>query len=315
VSTLLVASGGGHLEELWQLHQRLPLDDDVLWVTTDSPQSRSLLHGQQRLFAPAAAPRDAKATVAISKFARHIFGLNKWDSVVSTGPLMAVPFMSLARLHRAQAHFIESCARVSGPSLSAQLIERIPGMRCYSPYPWWKRPGWEYRGSVLDGFEPSAPVDARLRRVVVMVGTNVYGFRELLNRLIPVLPTDCEILWQTGTTNVRGLPIEPTPFLPESTLSSAIREADLVISHAGVGSALLAMKAGHAPLLVPRSARRGEHVDDHQQQVASELDRRGLATIYDLDSPKFSITDAIYSASSSRVNTVGNPQPFQLADA
>jgi UDP-N-acetylglucosamine--N-acetylmuramyl-(pentapeptide) pyrophosphoryl-undecaprenol N-acetylglucosamine transferase len=228
---------------------------------------------------------------------------------------MAVPFMSLARLHRTQAHFIESCARVSGPSLSAQLIERIPGMRCYSPYPWWKRPGWEYRGSVLDGFEPTDPVDARLQRVVVMVGTNVYGFRELLNRLIPVLPTDCEILWQTGTTNVRGLPIEATPFLSEAALSVAIRDADLVISHAGVGSALLAMKAGHAPLLVPRSARRGEHVDDHQQQVAAELDRRGLATIFDLDNPEANITDAIFSASSSRVSTVGNPRPFDLADA
>jgi UDP-N-acetylglucosamine transferase subunit ALG13 len=37
------------------------------------------------------------------------------------------------------------------------------------------------------------------------------------------------------------------------------------------------MEAGKCPVLVPRMARHGEHVDDHQRQVAEELEGRGLA--------------------------------------
>jgi UDP-N-acetylglucosamine transferase subunit ALG13 len=39
----------------------------------------------------------------------------------------------------------------------------------------------------------------------------------------------------------------------------------------------MALEAGVAPILVPRESRHGEHVDDHQDQIAQELARRGLA--------------------------------------
>ncbi|MGA7420477.1 MAG: glycosyltransferase, partial [Acidimicrobiales bacterium] len=60
-------------------------------------------------------------------------------------------------------------------------------------------------------------------------------------------------------------------------LSAAMRSADLVIAHAGAGSAVSAMRAGHRPVLVPRHARHSEHGDVHQVQIAAELGRQGLA--------------------------------------
>ena len=46
--TLLVASTGGHLEQLMRLHERLrPASNETEWVTSDEPQSRSLLSGQR----------------------------------------------------------------------------------------------------------------------------------------------------------------------------------------------------------------------------------------------------------------------------
>ena len=46
---------------------------------------------------------------------------------------------------------------------------------------------------------------------------------------------------------------------------AATAAADVVISHAGVGSALTALRCGKRPILVPREAARGEHVDDSRE--------------------------------------------------
>jgi hypothetical protein len=46
--TLFVANGGGHLEELWQLRNRIAtLDVPRTWVTFDTEQTRSLLTGEE----------------------------------------------------------------------------------------------------------------------------------------------------------------------------------------------------------------------------------------------------------------------------
>ena len=310
VAILLVAASGGHLEELWQLRPRLlGVDGDVTWVTCDSPQARSLLACEQRLFAPPAEPRDARATVANLRFARHVLPLDHWTDVVSTGPLMAVPFLATARAHGVRAHFIESPTRVVGPSLSAAILERVPGVRCYSPYRWWRRKSWVYRGSVLDGFAPAPSTLPQLRRVVVTVGTSSYGFPRLIRGVLAALPGDCEVFWQTGATDVRGLGIASRPFVSERDLLTAMAGADLIVSHAGVGSALAAMKCGRAPLLVPRQSRFGEHVDDHQEQIARELERRGLALACDVDELE---PARLWKAACARVRIAGNPPPFEL---
>lgn len=305
VPILLVAAAGGHLEELWQLRPRLEPDPgDVVWVTSDSPQARSLLRGEQRLFAPPARPRDAGAAIANLRFARHVLALGDWTDVVSTGPLVAVPFLALARAHGVRAHFVESLARVAAPSLSATILERIPGVRCYAQYDWWRRPSWLYRGSVLDGYGAAPAGHGRLERVVVALGTSCYGFGRLVRRLLAALPARCEVLWQTGSTDVRGLGLDARPFVREDELAAAMAEADLVIAHAGAGSALAAMRAGRAPLLVPRRAGHREHVDDHQAQIAAELARRGLATTCEADELD---QELLQRAASGRVRSFAAP--------
>jgi len=310
VRTLLVAAAGGHLEELWRLRPRLTgLGDDVVWVTNDTSQARSLLVGEQWLFAPVARPRDIGATVSNLRLARHVLALDHWTDVVSTGPLVAVPFMTVARAHGVRCHFIESSSRVLGPSLTGKIVERLPGVACYSPYPWWKRRSWRYRGSVLDGFAPAPSWRPALRRAVVTVGTSPYGFRRLLDALVTMFPPDCEVLWQTGATDVRGLGIRARRYVPRPELVEAIARADLVVSHAGVGSALAAMCAGRSPLLVPRRAVRGEHVDDHQVEIADELERRGLALTLPLEDPD---PEFLWKAASARVRAVPVGRPFVL---
>ena len=279
--TLLVANAGGHLDELWLLRPRLGITDEVTWVTCDTPQSRALLDGERRIFVPWARPRDPLATLANARAASQVLSSGRWSQVISTGSLHAVPFLTLARARGIPCHFIESATRIDGPSVSARLVEKVPGVRLYSQYESWDRKGWCYRGSVFDGFAPDKSPKKSLRNVVVVLGASRYGFRRLIDAVRAALPRDASVLWQSGSTDISDLPSAPgvtwRSFLSGDELFAAMRRADLVIAHAGVGAALTAMRAGHCPVLVARRADHGEHIDDHQLQVAAALGDAGLA--------------------------------------
>jgi UDP-N-acetylglucosamine--N-acetylmuramyl-(pentapeptide) pyrophosphoryl-undecaprenol N-acetylglucosamine transferase len=85
------------------------------------------------------------------------------------------------------------------------------------------------------------------------------------------------VLWQTGATDVADLPVDGRPTVPAPELEQAMTEADVVIAHAGTGTALTAFELGRCPLLVPRRHAFDEHIDDHQVETARMLAARGLA--------------------------------------
>ena len=118
------------------------------------------------------------------------------------------------------------------------------------------------------------------------------------------------MLWQTGDTDVTGLGITGHHAIPERELSEAIRGADVLVAHAGVGTALAALEVGACPVLVPRRLSHGEHVDDHQIQIAGELSRRGLALTTDADELTL---DHLLTAAATPVATLPEDPPFVLA--
>ncbi len=280
VPTLLATSTGGHLDELISLRPRLgPLADDVVWATFDTPQSRSRLAGERMVFVPPIAPRDYGALARSVRPARATLREYDVTAVVSTGSGIALSFMPVARAHSIACHYVESAARSLGPSLTGRILARVHGMKLYTQWRSWATDDWHYAGSVFDAFTRGPERDhADIRRVVVTVGMiKPYGFERLIERVQAILPEGAEVVWQTGSTDVSRYPIVANAALPAHEMDQAMREADLVIAHAGIGSALAAIGAGHAPILVPRRAHHDEHVDDHQQLIGAELADRGLA--------------------------------------
>jgi UDP-N-acetylglucosamine transferase subunit ALG13 len=89
-----------------------------------------------------------------------------------------------------------------------------------------------------------------------------------------------------------------------------MREADVVVAHAGVGTALAAFEVGKCPLLVPRRLALGEHVDDHQTEVAGELGGRGLALTIDADDLDYA---DLLAAAERTVTTLAQAPPFATA--
>lgn len=287
--TLLVASTGGHLEQLLRLRDRL---GDVLgateWATFDGPQSRALLRDETVHYVGYIRPRDIAAAVKDTPAAIRIVRSREYRAVVSTGAGIALPFFLAASAHGVPRYYIESAARANGPSLTGRLVGHIPGTRLFTQYQSWAGDRWSFVGSLFDAFEPggsvvSPPTPATsLRHVVVTLGTMPrYGFRRVVERLAMILPEVCapdvEVLWQTGATDLSGLGVKGRNQVPADELQNAVRGADLVISHGGIGSALTALEAGRVPVMVPRRVAFGEHVDDHQVLICDHLGQRGIA--------------------------------------
>lgn len=118
---VLVASSGGHLQQLWWMrpfwsaHERL-------FVTFDTPEAAALLAGERWLAARAPTTRNLPNLVRNAVLARRVLGDERPDLVLSTGAGVGVPFLWEARRRGIPGVFVETYDRVRAPSLSGRLV-------------------------------------------------------------------------------------------------------------------------------------------------------------------------------------------------
>ena len=113
--------------------------------------------------------------------------------------------------------------------------------------------------------------------IVFTIGTS-----EPFDRLVEVadaVAAACRerVVVQGGHSRCRLDRAELVDFLPYDELVALVSEARIVVTHAGAGSALLSLREGKSPVLVPRRRQHGEAIDDHQVQFGRRLAELGLA--------------------------------------
>ena len=309
---LLVASTGGHLLELAAWSERISGITSRVWVTAESVQSKAILAEEDVRWIPDIPSRDYRGTMAVLPAARRILAEGDYDVVISTGAAVAIGFFVAARMAGVPAHYIESATRLDGPSLTGQVAALMPGVTCYTQSESWADSRWRFAGSVFEGFSAS-PVEAPTSplKVVVTLGSMHFPMPRLVEQLNQQLPADAEVVWQLGHTpaipNMVGVRVES--FISHNELAEAMAAADVVVCHAGVGSALTAMASGRQPIVVPREAARGEHIDDHQAEIADGLASLGLAISRSPDEITLSV---LMDAASHTVTSTSTPAPLTL---
>jgi UDP-N-acetylglucosamine--N-acetylmuramyl-(pentapeptide) pyrophosphoryl-undecaprenol N-acetylglucosamine transferase len=279
---LMVAATGGHLTQLVRLAPRFGTSRDSVWVTFDTPQSRSMLRGKETFFVPYISPRDWKGT--ITAFCRlAVFLRNQvFDGVYSTGAAVALSAFLQPRLIRTPKTYIESVSRTRGPSLSGRMVSLVPGVRLYTQHKRWANRRWSHTESVLAHYEtkPSITAVQEPLRIFVTLGTiQPYRFDSLIDAVLATGLAGPETVWQTGVSNREGLPGSAHEQMEADDFLAAIDSADVVITHAGVGTVIQLLELGKSPVVVPREKMRGEHVDDHQFQISALLMERKLGIV------------------------------------
>lgn len=298
---LFVASTGGHLAELVLVASTLQARSDSLWITFDSPQSRSLLADRRTLFLPYVSPRDVFGVVRTFWLTAVTLRRERFDYCVSTGAAVALGVLLWSKIRRIPGMYVESVSRVEGPSVTGRLVRTLRLAATFTQHASWTSNTWQFTPSVLSTFtsapkECPPPSDAKLKIFVTLGTIKPYRFDALIDTMLTSGMVGDNTEWQLGSTVRNALPGRVHNVLTPEQFDEICQSADVVVTHAGVGNLLSLFAAGVHPVVVPRRGSRGEHVDDHQIQIARLVKDLGVATVCEADS----LTEKVIRAAAAR---------------
>jgi UDP-N-acetylglucosamine--N-acetylmuramyl-(pentapeptide) pyrophosphoryl-undecaprenol N-acetylglucosamine transferase len=282
---LLCASTGGHLWQLERIARTFDAREDSLWVTFDTEQSRSLLAGRRVLYVPYVSPRDVRGVLTAMVRIDQALRTETFDGVVSTGAGLALSTIGPTTVRRMRRLYIESVSRVTGPSLTGRIIHATRLYETWAQHQGWASGRWTYHGSVLGNLVARTRGVHEVRRVFVTLGTiKPYHFSRLVERVAAVIPPGADVVWQLGVTPApAGLRGTVHDHMSAEQFTEATRRADVVVTHAGVGTVIGLIESGIFPVVVPRRAAHDEHVDDHQAEIAGLVSGSGLGLVREAD--------------------------------
>ena len=120
-------------------------------------------------------------------------------------------------------------------------------------------------------------------RVFVCVGTQKFQFNRLL-RLVDEAAAqrgaNDAVFAQTGFSDYEPKHYTKQDFLQKEEFEQLIRDCDLLVTHGGVSTIITALKYSKKIVVIPRLGKYGEHVDDHQMQIAESFEQQGLVLCY-----------------------------------
>ncbi len=99
-----------------------------------------------------------------------------------------------------------------------------------------------------------------------------------MDEIAPSIPS--EILIQQGYSRYVPKNTKHFDFIPMDQAVDYIRKSELVVSHAGIGTIILCKEYGIPILILPRRKAFGEHMNDHQLEIAKALEKREAEHIY-----------------------------------
>ena len=110
--------------------------------------------------------------------------------------------------------------------------------------------------------------------ILVILGTQDKDFSRLLKAVEREIDNGVikdRVVVQAGQTKYKSDKMEIFDLLPAPEFDKLMDEADLVITHGGVGSILAAIKKGKKVIAAARLSKYKEHHNDHQKQIISEF--------------------------------------------
>ncbi len=93
-----------------------------------------------------------------------------------------------------------------------------------------------------------------------------------------------EVIVQAGSTKYVSDFVKIIPYMNENEFHDYMKKADIIITHGGVGTIIEGLELKKKMIVVPRLAKYGEHVNDHQVQIVENFEKSGyILAVYDLE--------------------------------
>ena len=149
--------------------------------------------------------------------------------------------------------------------------------------------------------------------IFVTLGSQKFQFNRLLieiDRLVEEGKITEEVFAQTGYSDYEPKNYTYKNFLDRDEFSDIMSKCDKVITHGGTGAIIGAVKKGKKVISVPRLAKYGEHVDDHQMQIVEQFNEMnlicGINEISELNGSLIKINNMKFNTYVSNTNNVIN---------
>ena len=114
--------------------------------------------------------------------------------------------------------------------------------------------------------------------IFVTVGSQKFPFDRLIKKVDQMIRENLieeEVIIQTGTSNY--VPVcRCQEFYEKDAFIKLMEDCDILITHGGAGTMVDAVKRRKKIVVVPRLARYGEHVDDHQLELTEQFHKMNL---------------------------------------
>lgn len=114
--------------------------------------------------------------------------------------------------------------------------------------------------------------------VLVLLGTQQNEFNRLLKKIEELIEDGTikeEVMVQAGVTKFESKYMKQFDLIPKNEIEDLKKQASYIITHGGVGSIVSCIKMGKKVIAVPRLAKYGEHVNDHQIQIVENMQQKG----------------------------------------
>lgn len=114
--------------------------------------------------------------------------------------------------------------------------------------------------------------------IFVTLGTQDKPFERLIKaveRQVELGNITEEVIVQSGCTKYESDKMKIIQYMPIDEFNKYLKDARLIISHAGVGTIIQALEIGKTVIAGARKKEFGEHVSDHQQQFLENFSEGG----------------------------------------
>lgn len=147
--------------------------------------------------------------------------------------------------------------------------------------------------------------------IFVTLGSQKFQFNRLLRTVDELIEqgviTD-DVFAQVGCSDYEPKHFAYQKFLDRDEFSAVMDRADIVITHGGTGAIIGAVKKGKKVIAVPRLAKYGEHVDDHQLQLIGQFEEQdlicGLKDVAELKAGLTFVKEHSFNAYQSNTKTI-----------
>lgn len=106
--------------------------------------------------------------------------------------------------------------------------------------------------------------------ILVALGTQDFQFDRLLKKIDALVESGViaePVTAQTGYSPYKPQHYDYKGFFTFEEFDGLLAQCSMLITHAGTGTLVGALKKGKTVIAVPRQSRYGEHVDDHQKEI------------------------------------------------